>query len=74
MKVTGYIIYLPDHKKSVDWSDEALKSGKKYNWDLQLFPGVDGKKETFKNYGLTIYQKIKNVKDICLDQVLLVAF
>ncbi|SVA91578.1 uncharacterized protein METZ01_LOCUS144432, partial [marine metagenome] len=27
-----------------------------------MFPGVDGKKETFKNYGLTIYQKNKKCK------------
>ena len=42
MKIQGYIIYLPNHKNSVEWSNEALKSGEKYNWNLQLFPGIDG--------------------------------
>ena len=40
----GYIIYLPEHPYSAQWAGEALASGRALGWNLELYPGIDGRK------------------------------
>ena len=39
----GHIIYLPNHPYSVQWANEALASGRALGWNLELYPGIDGR-------------------------------
>jgi GR25 family glycosyltransferase involved in LPS biosynthesis len=55
----GYIIYLPGYANSVRWAQNALDSAKKYNWNVQLYPGVDGTKMKIQDFGLTVYSSSK---------------
>lgn len=48
----GYIVYLPEYKSSVDMARRALSSGQKYQWDLELYEGVNGTKQGLKHFGL----------------------
>lgn len=41
-KNKGYIIYLKNHKNSVEWAQQALASGRALDWNLELYEGVDG--------------------------------
>ena len=55
----GYIIYLPEYTNSVGWAQHALDSAKKHNWNVQLYPGVDGTKLRIQDFGLTVYPSSK---------------
>lgn len=58
----GYIIYLSEYANSVCWAQNALDSAKKYNWNVQLYPGVDGKSMRIQDVGIDTYPAIKKVK------------
>lgn len=51
----GYIIHLKNHEKSIEWANHALKTGKKLEWQLELYDGVDGTKENLDDYGVKIF-------------------
>lgn len=51
----GYIIYLPGYANSVRWAYNALDSAKKYNWNVQLYPGVDGTKTRIQDFDLFVF-------------------
>ncbi len=48
----GYIIYLHEHPYSVQWANEALASGRALGWNLELYPGVDGRKTNIAKHNL----------------------
>jgi len=48
----GYVIYLPEFKNSVAMAHRALETGKQYEWNLELFQGVNGLKETLGDYNI----------------------
>lgn len=58
----GYIIYLPEYVNSIRWAYNAQTSAKKYNWNVTLYPGVDGKNNKIQDYGLFVYPLSKKVK------------
>jgi GR25 family glycosyltransferase involved in LPS biosynthesis len=59
----NYIICLPDYPQSMSTAQIALASGQKYNWDIELFSGVDGLKQSIIDYGI-----VANCKDAkCRD-------
>lgn len=39
----NYIIYLPQFQTSVDLANKALKTGLKYDWEIYLYEGIDGR-------------------------------
>ena len=51
----GYIIYLPDHPYSVQWANEALASGRALDWNLELYPGIDGRQTNIAEHDLKFY-------------------
>ena len=51
----GYIIYLPEHPYSVQWANEALASGRALNWNLELYPGIDGRQTNIAEHDLKFY-------------------
>lgn len=55
----SYIIRLSDFTNSVEWSNKAYKSAKKYNWDVEFFEGINGQKETLADYKIKINKKHK---------------
>jgi len=48
----SFIIILKDNKTSEFYGNSAIESGKNYNWDLELFNAVDGRKESLSDYNL----------------------
>lgn len=52
----GYIIYLPEYETSCELAKQALESGQKYRWDLELYPGVDGQKFVWDQTKIKINQ------------------
>jgi GR25 family glycosyltransferase involved in LPS biosynthesis len=48
----NYIICLADYPQSMGLAQIALDSGRKHNWDIELFPGVDGLKQSINDYGI----------------------
>tara|TARA_B110000503_G_scaffold69653_1_gene108557 strand:- start:5497 stop:6069 length:573 start_codon:yes stop_codon:yes gene_type:complete len=59
MATPGFIIYLPDYEDSLNWASQSLTSGTLHNWNLQLYPGVNGHKETLSDYNIKIFQGSK---------------
>lgn len=55
----GYIIYIKNHEYSVQWANEALASGKALGWNLELYEGIDGTKQSLNDFGVKIYQGSK---------------
>lgn len=55
----GYIIYLPEFENSVQWANTALESAKFFNWNIKLYPGVNGRKVKIKDYNLSACSKSK---------------
>jgi len=55
----GYIIYLPNHPYSVQWANEALASGRALGWNLELYPGIDGRTTTIAEHKLKFYTRSK---------------
>ena len=73
-KNKGYIIYLKNHKNSVEWAQQALASGRALDWNLELYEGVDGTSieknnlKLFKNSkkSFKLMQRIeKSLEKIC---------
>ena len=52
----GYIIYVKNHEYSVQWANEALASGKALGWNLELYEGIDGTKQSLDDFAVKIYQ------------------
>jgi GR25 family glycosyltransferase involved in LPS biosynthesis len=53
--IKSFVITLKDNKDSTMQMDRCLASGKKYNWNIEPFWAIDGKKitsTTFKSLGL----------------------
>ena len=55
----GYIIYVKNHEYSVQWANEALASGTALGWNLELYEGIDGTKQSLDDFGVKIYQGSK---------------
>ena len=55
----GYIIYIKNHEYSVQWANEALASGRALGWNLELYEGIDGTKQSLDDFGVKIYQGSK---------------
>ena len=55
----GYIIYIKNHEYSVQWANEALASGRALGWNLELYEGIDGTKQSLNDFGVKIYQGSK---------------
>lgn len=57
--VKSFIIRLSDFPNSVEWSQQAYNSAKIHNWNVEFFEGIDGRKETLKDYNIKINTKHK---------------
>lgn len=55
----SYIIRLLDFPNSVDWANKTYESGKKHNWDIHFFDGVNGQKETLNDYNIKVNSRHK---------------
>jgi len=58
----GYIIYLPEFANSVEMANRALETGIQHGWDLELFEGVNGLKESLGNYNIWPCTQSKKAK------------
>jgi len=58
-KNKGYIIYLKNHKNSVEWAQQALASGRALGWNIELYEGVDGRKTSIEKHNLKFYKSSK---------------
>ena len=56
MALKGYIIRLESHELSEAWSQHAMTTGQALGWDLEYWPGVDGRLTGLAQHGITIYQ------------------
>lgn len=57
--MNSYIIRLSDFSNSVKWSEETFLSGIKHNWKIEYFEGINGQRETLKDYNIKINSKYK---------------
>ena len=57
--VKSFVIRLSDFPDSVKWSAKAYDSAKANNWDIHFFEGVDGRKETLRDYNIKINSRYK---------------
>ena len=48
----GFIIYLPDYPDSVAMASRAMESAKKFDWNVQLYEGVNGTNVRLEDYNL----------------------
>ena len=48
----SFIIYLPDFANSIKWANNALITAKQHNWNVELFEGVNGLKDSLENHNL----------------------
>lgn len=60
----NFIIYLPTYKQSVLLAQRALTSAEKFNWDVELFQGVDGKLFDWGSTNLAINQENAKCRDM----------
>ena len=58
-RLNGYIIRLADHEISCDWAQHALVTGLEHNWQLEFFPGTDGRMTNLEQHGIKIYDQHK---------------
>lgn len=54
-EIRGKIIYLKDFTDSRMWAFNTLRIGKSLGWNLELYPGTNGQKETLADNGIKIY-------------------
>jgi GR25 family glycosyltransferase involved in LPS biosynthesis len=59
MALKGYIIRLGSHELSEAWSLHAMTTGQAHDWDLEYWPGVDGRETGLAQHGIAIYQNHK---------------
>ena len=59
MALKGYIIRLESHELSQTWSLHAMTTGQAHGWDLEYWPGVDGRETDLEQHGIAIYQDHK---------------
>ena len=57
--VKSFIIRLSDFSNSVEWAKKAYDSAKVNGWNVHYFEGVDGRKETLRDYNVKINSKYK---------------
>ncbi len=43
----SFVIYLPGHKKTEEHLPTLVESANKHNWNIELFPGFDGRSHRF---------------------------
>ena len=43
----SFVIYLPGHKKTEEHLPTLVESATKHHWDIELFPGFDGRSHRF---------------------------
>lgn len=48
----NYIIYLPEFESSVEMANIALASARAHLWDIELYEGVNGLKQSIDDYGI----------------------
>jgi hypothetical protein len=48
----SYLIYLPEFEFSVQMANTAINSARHHGWDIELFPGVNGLKQSLADYNL----------------------
>ena len=56
MALKGYIIRLESHELSQAWGMHAMTTGQALGWDLEYWPGVDGRLTELAQHGIEIYQ------------------
>ena len=57
--VKSFIIRLSEFSNSVEWAKKAYDSAKVNGWNVHYFEGVDGRKETLRDYNVKINSKYK---------------
>lgn len=48
----SFIIYLPDFENSIKWANNALNTAQQHNWNVELYEGVNGLKDSLENHNL----------------------
>lgn len=48
----SYVIRLSDYANSTEWAKNAYDTGKKNNWDITYFEGINGLETSLDEYGL----------------------
>lgn len=58
-RLKGYVIRLEDFTDSMAWAQHAYVTGTKWGWDLDFYPGTNGRLIRLQDHAIMIYPKHK---------------